>query len=35
MLKTLVDHEVSCIDISFMPEDCLVLAPKTESTNDT
>ena len=35
MLKTLVDIEVSCIDISFMPEDCLVLAPKTENKKFT
>ena len=31
MLKTLVSLNVPCVDISFMPEDCLVLAKKAEN----
>ena len=31
MLKTLVSLDVPCVDISFMPEDCVVLAKKAEN----
>jgi len=30
MLETLVSLGINCVDISFMPEDCLTLSPMTE-----
>ena len=35
MLETLIDLGVTCVDISFMPEDCLVLSSKTENKSCT
>ena len=31
VLETLVDIGANCVDISFMPEDCLVLKPNAEN----
>ena len=33
MLKKLIDLDISCIDISFMPENCLDLAKKASQKN--
>ena len=33
MLKKLIDLDISCIDISFMPENCLELAKKASQKN--
>lgn len=33
ILKTLIDKEVSCIDISFMPENCLNLSEMAKNKN--
>ena len=35
MLETLIDLDITCVDISFMPEDCLVLTKKTENKKCT
>ena len=35
MLETLIDLDISCVDISFMPEDCLTLVEKASNKNCT
>ena len=33
ILETLIEKEISCVDISFMPENCLELSEKAENKN--